>query len=136
MHSQCCFGCNATENPYHIFVDCQRYSEMQRKEAKVIENKVLQRMVESCNHYGIMNTVKSLFSDSSSVWPLHSLVYYLGQIPKLEPLLSVLSMASRVNHTRLIHNIATDMHMAAVCLASRIYRDLQQEMAKRHDERQ
>jgi hypothetical protein len=60
-------------------------------------------------------------------------MFFLGQIPKVEPLLPPLSATSVVARSRLIHNLATDMHLASARLASRIYGDLQKEMAKRHD---
>jgi len=58
----------------------------------------------------------------------------LGQIPnlKIDPLISPLSMNNSVNRSRLVHNIASDLHLSSVRLASRIFGDLQKVMSKRH----
>jgi len=78
-----------------------------------------------------MDTVKFIFANSKNVWLLQSSMYFLGQIPKVEPLLPPLSsMNSLVNCARLIHNVATDMHPASAHPASRIYG----EMVKRCEE--
>jgi len=134
----CRFGCSDTENPHHIFVACGQYLEMQSKELEwlvtSIKNKWDDAQVDPHDQTRIMNTAKFIFPDSKNVWPLQSSMYFLGQIPKLEPLLPPLSMISPINCSRLIHNLATDMHLASACLALRIYGDLQKEMVKRHDE--
>jgi hypothetical protein len=134
----CRFGCPDTENPHHIFVVCGRYSEMQSKELESLVMSIKKKLddaeVDPHDQTHIMDTAKCIFSDSKNVWPLQSSMYFLGQIPKVEPLLPPLSMTSPINHSRLIHNLATDMHLASARLASRIYGDLQKEMTKRRDE--
>ena len=134
----CRFGCPNTENPHHIFVDCHRYSEMRTKALdpliKGVETRLDDAGVNPPDQTRIMNTVKHIFSDSKDVWPLQSSMYYLGQIPKVEPLLSPTSTTSAVNRSRLIHNLATDMHLTSARLASRIYGDMQREMTKKHYE--
>jgi hypothetical protein len=111
---------------------------MQSKELELlvmsIKKKLDEAEIDPLDQTCIMDTVKHIFSDSKDIWPLHSSMYFLDQIPKLEPLLSPLSMTSPVNCSRLIHNLATDLHLASACLALRIYGDLQKEMSKRHDE--
>jgi hypothetical protein len=99
-----------------------------------IKKKLDEAEVDPLDQTCIMDTVKHIFSDLKDIWPLQSSMYFLGQIPKVEPLLSPLSMTSPVNHSRLIHNLATDLHLALAHLTSRIYGDLQKEMSKRHDE--
>ena len=98
-----------------------------------IKKKLDEAEVDLLDQTCIMDTVKHIFSDSKDVWPLQSSMYFLGQIPKVEPLLSPLSMTSPVNRSRLIHNLATDLHLTLAHLASRIYGDLQKEMSKRRD---
>jgi len=106
---------------------------MQSKELELlvacIKKKLYDTEVDLHNKTCIIDTAKFIFSDSKNIWPLQSSMYFLGHIPKLEPLLPPLSMISPIDHSRLIHNMATDMH-----LTSRIYRDLQKEMVKRHNE--
>jgi hypothetical protein len=135
---KCRFGCPHTENPHHIFVICDRYLELRSKELDTLITGVKRRLddakLNSLNQSHIMHTVKHIFSDSKDVWPLQSSMYYLGQIPKIEPLIQPLSMTNAINHSMLIHNITADMHLASTCLASRIYGDVQREMTRRHNE--
>ena len=67
-----------------------------------------------------------------TVWPLHSTNYYLGQIPKIGPLLPSSTVTNSLNQSRLIHNIANDLHLSSVRLASRIFGDLQKDISRWH----
>jgi hypothetical protein len=135
LSRSCRFGCSDTESPHHIFVKCDRYSELRSKELASLMTGIEKRLSEAeiCPIYQepITNTAKSIFSDSDVVWPLRSASFFLGQIPKIDNLLSPLSIPSAVNRSRLIHNIASDMHLSSVRLASRIFGDLQKTMSKR-----
>ena len=132
----CRFGCPATENPHHIFVDCQRYSEMRADALSTLtstaQKKVDEAGIEPHLQTPLLDSVKSLFSDSMEVWPLGSSMYYLGNIPKIEPLISPLSFTSMVDRSRLVHCLANDLHVSSARLTSRIYGDLQKEMTRRH----
>ena len=134
----CCFGCPVTEDPHHIFAICPRYSELRNKELSTLTSSLRTRLDDvsliPSDQLPILQVAKYLFSDSNTVWPLHSTTFYLGQIPKIEPLLPLLSLNNPITRSRLIHNIATDLHLAAIRLTSRIYGDLQKEMTKRHFE--
>jgi len=134
--SSCRFGCPTTESLHHLFVECARYAGLWGKELKGLVEKVEGRFeeanVSNGNSTGVIGTVKSLFQDSSTIWLLQSSTFYLGQIPKLDPLLPLHAMTSRVDCSRLLFNIATDMHISSVHLTSRIYGDVQREMSKRH----
>ena len=134
----CRFGCLVTESPHHIFVVCPHYSETHDNALVSLTSCIQKRLdeaeVDQCHQTPLLNTVKYLFSDSLNVWPLESSVYYLGHIPKLDPLLPPLAMTSFVNRTRLIYNLANDIHLSSTRLASRIYGDLQKEMTRRHVE--
>ena len=137
VSSQACrFGCLATESPHHIFAICGRFSELRNKELASLSLSVKGRLDDAAigppHQSSILQLAKFIFSDSDLVWPLHSTVFFLGQIPKVEPLLSPLSMPNSVNRSRLIHNIATDLHLSSVRLASRIFGDLQKEISRRH----
>jgi hypothetical protein len=133
----CRFGCPDTENPHHLFIVCPRYSEMRLKALESLTMSIKTRLdedeVNTSDQQRVLDTVKYIFSDSENTWPLHSSMYYLGQLPKLEPLLSPLSSSNTVNRARLIRNLAADMHLASARLASRIYGDLQTEMTKRRN---
>ena len=132
----CRFGCLDTENPHHIFAICGRFSQLRDKELASLSLSIKKRLddaaIDPPHQSSILQLAKFIFSDSELIWPLHSTVFFLGQIPKVEPLLSPLSMPNFVNRTRLIHNIATDLHLSSVRLASRIFGDLQKEISKRH----
>jgi hypothetical protein len=132
----CRFGCPDTENPHHIFAICGRFSELRNKELASLCSTVKKRLddadIDPPHQSAVIQLAKFIFSDSDLVWPLHSTVYFLGQIPKVEPLLSPLSLPNSVNRSRLIHNIATDLHLSSVRLASRIFGDLQKEISKRY----
>jgi hypothetical protein len=133
----CRFGCPENENAHHIFAVCQRYSDMRSKELSSMTTSLTKRLDEAAldktDQTPILETAKSLFSDSDTVWPLHSTKFFLGQIPKIEPLIPI-SITNSVNRSRLIHNIASDLHLASIRLASRIFGDLQKEMSKQHAE--
>jgi hypothetical protein len=132
----CRFGCPDSETPHHVFAVCQRFSEWRIKELASLTIAIKKRLddadIERPHQLPILHLAKFIFTDSDTVWPLHSTVFFLGQIPKIEPLLSPLSMSSSVNRSRLIHNIAADLHLSSVRLASRIFGDLQKEISKRH----
>jgi hypothetical protein len=132
----CRFGCLVTENPHHIFVDCCRFSELRTSALVALTSSVQKRLdeaeVDSCYHSSVLHAVKYIFSDSATVWPLNSSCYFLGQIPKIQPLLSPLSITSSVERSRLVHIIANDIHLSSARLASRIYGDYQKEMTHRH----
>ena len=135
LSSLCRFGCPDTENPHHIFAMCDHFSELRSNELIVITSSVKRRLDEASvapiHQTSILDVAKFLFSDSKTIWPLHSTMFYLGQIPKIEPLLPPLSIDNSVNRSRLIHNIANDLHLSAVRLTSRIFGKLQKEITNR-----
>ena len=136
LSQACWFGCPESETPHHIFSVCHRFSVWRLKELEsltiTIQRKLDDADIEACHQSSIIHLAKFIFTDSKSVWPLHSTAFFLGQIPKIEPLLSPLSMTNSVNRSRLIHKIAADLHLSSVRLASRIFGDLQKEISKCH----
>jgi hypothetical protein len=115
---------------------CGRFEEMRSNQLASLTTTITGRLDDAGLVPGdqtrLLHTVKFLFSDSSTVWPLQSSVYFLGQIPKLDNLLPPLPSINHVTRSRLVHNLAADMHLASARLASRIYGDLQKEITKRH----
>jgi hypothetical protein len=136
LSRSCRFGCPDTESPHHIFVVCDRYSELRSKELTTLVNGIGKKLCDAelspADQLPIIDTAKSIFSDSDTVWPLRSAYFFLGQIPKIDTLVSPLSIPNSINRYRLIHNIASDMHLSSVRLTSRIFGDLQKTMSKRH----
>ena len=136
LSQNCRFGCPDTESPHHVFVECPRYSELRSKEIDSLVLSIEKRMLEAKlvpdDQALLLQSAKSLFSDSETVWPLVSATFFLGQIPKINPLIPPYSISNLVNRSRLVHNIASDMHLSSVRLASRIFGDLQKVMSKRY----
>lgn len=136
LSSSCRFGCPDTEGPHHIFVVCDHFADFRSKERATLMTGITKRLddaeISHAFQAPILEAAKFLFSDSDTVWPLRSTAFFLGQIPKVELLISPLSIPNFVNRSRLTHNIAADMHLSSVRLASRIFGDLQKVMSKRH----
>jgi hypothetical protein len=134
--SICRFGCASTENPHHIFSTCVRFSDLRNNELASINTSIKRRLDEADislpDQTLILELAKSLFSDSDTVWPLNSTAFFLGQIPKIGPMLPMSSVPNHVTHSRLAHNISSDLHLSSVRLTSRIFGSLQKEISRRH----
>jgi hypothetical protein len=135
-NGHCRFGCPTIEDMHHLFVECKHY-EVWRQETSVqlrmrTMDKLTEKGLPTHEQEPLLHTAESLFIDSSNVWPLHHSFYYLGHIPKLDPLLSTSSL-SDFSKNRLLYNIASDWHTIAIRLAGRIFGDYQRAMAKRND---
>ena len=132
----CRFGCPETETPHHVFAICDHFSDFRSNELMSLNTSIKNRLdaggLTAVDQAPILNIAKSLFSDSASSWPLHSTFYYVGQIPKIGPLLHSPILNNSVTRSRLIHNIASDLHTSSVRLASRIFGNLQKEISKRY----
>jgi hypothetical protein len=133
---KCRLGCNATESPRHLFIDCQKYQEwrneslrelLTRTELKLDTFEVIGETKEN-----LMNTAKSLFTDSP-VWPLHFSLYYLGQIPSIDKLFTDDFSINSTQKRRLISHLSADWHTSSIRLAGRIFGDFQKRMAVLHD---
>ena len=134
--SICRFSCPDTETPHHIFVVCDRFSHLRQNELTSLTSSLTNRMidanVDTADQTQLLFLANSLFSDSDIFWPLYSSAFFLGQIPKIEPHLPPLSVIGFVHRSRLIQNIASDLHLSSVRLTSRIFGDLQKVMSERH----
>jgi hypothetical protein len=134
-NSGCRYGCPVTEDMYHVFVRCGRFETL-REEAKglimkKIERRVEEYKLEESHVTGLRKAAKLFFCDSDDLWPLHYSVYYLGHVPKLDPLMSRETFKSATTCTRFLHNIHGDFHLAGIRLASCIWGIVQKEMARR-----
>jgi hypothetical protein len=89
--------------------------------------------LEEVQFKSLLKTAKSLFFDCSITWPLYYSFYYLGHIPKLDAHVNPNTFDNRLKCERFIHNISGDWHLSAIRLASRIWRKVQKEMARRRD---
>jgi hypothetical protein len=132
--SGCRYGCMATEDMYHVFVMCGRFSALRGEARELIVRRVEKRIeefkLEESHTVGLLKTAKLFFYDSDIIWPLHYSVYYLGHVPKLDSLVAREAFANTVTCMRFLHNIHGDFHLAGIRLASRIWGAVQKDMAR------
>ena len=130
-------GCNAIEDPHHVFVLCKAFGKLRDNATDELVKKTKRRIettgLEEAQFTSLLNTAKFLFSDCPNTWPLHYSFYYLGHIPKLNALVNQDLFTSRLKLERFLHNVSSDWHMSTIRLASRIWGMVQKEMAKRRD---
>jgi len=133
---KCRLGCDATETPRHLFVNCIKYQEWRDESLKEVldrtELKLATFEIVGDTKENIMAAAKSLFIDSS-IWPLHFSLYYLGQLPNLNILFSENSNINPVQKRRLVSHLAVDWHTSSIRLAGRIFGDFQKRMAVLND---
>jgi hypothetical protein len=134
---RCRMGCNAIEDPHHVFVLCKAFKKLRedaRKEmVKKTKRKIKALGLAEAQFTSLLQTAKSLFSDCPNTWPLHYSFYYLGHVPKLDDHVDRKLFANRIKRDRFLHNISGDWHMTSIRLASRIWGKVQRELAKRRD---
>lgn len=133
---KCRLGCDATESPRHLFVNCPKYQEWRDESLKEVLAKT-QLKISTFEIVGetkenIIAAAKSLFTDST-IWPLHFSLYYLGQIPSVNKLFSVNSNINFIQKRRIISHLAADWHISSIRLAGRIFGDFQKRMAVLND---
>ena len=135
--TRCRMGCNAIEDPHHVFVLCEAFEKLRDNASEELVKKTIRRIeatgLEEARFANLLKTAKLLFSDCPNTWPLHYSFYYLGHIPKLNAIVNQELFTSRLKFERFLHNVSCDWHMSAIRLASRIWGIVQKEMAKRRD---
>ena len=86
--SRCRYGCEMMESMYHVFIVCEKFRVLREEVRCPILRKVEKRFnkfnVEE-SHVSALQEVANFFFCDSDIWPLQNLVYYLGQVPKLDP---------------------------------------------------
>ena len=135
--NRCRMGCNATEDPHHVFVLCKAFSKLREDACREMVDKTKRKIqetgLEEAQFTSLLRTAKFLFTDCPITWPLHHSFYYLGHIPKLDTLINSSIFTSRLKCERFTHNIYGDWHMTSIRLASRIWGKVQKEMARRRE---
>lgn len=130
---RCRLGCDRIETMRHLFVHCQQYEDWHRNAGKEVvektELKLTTMKIEGVVRDNLLNTAKFLFTDNPSVWPLHHTLFYLGQIPDLDPLIPAETGISEMEAKRLKYHLSSDWHTSSVRLAGRIFGDFQRRMA-------
>ncbi|KAJ7364278.1 hypothetical protein DFH08DRAFT_949882 [Mycena albidolilacea] len=92
-------------------------------------DKLAEKGIEEISRNNLLATVKSLFTNNASVWPLQYSAYFLGHIPKFDhKILSVKDPDNNMADKHLAHHLAADWHLASIRLAGRIWGDWQQAM--------
>jgi hypothetical protein len=133
---KCRLGCDATETPRHLFVNCMKYQEWRDESLKEVLEKTELKLVtfETVGETkeNIMVAAKSLFIDSL-IWPLHFSLYYLGQLPNLNKLFPENSNINPIQKRRIISHLAAEWHTSSIRLAGRIFGDFQKRMAILND---
>ena len=89
--TRCQMGCNATEDPHHVFVVCKAFNKLREDACQDMVDKTKQKIqaigLEEAQFTNLLQTAKFLFSECHITWPLHHSFYYLGHIPKLDALI-------------------------------------------------
>ena len=133
---KCRVGCDATESPRHLFVNCPKYQQWRDE----VSQEVIAKTELKINTIGITGqtkenfiaAAKSLFTDSM-IWPLHFSLYYLGQLPNIDNLFHKDPDIGFIQKRRLTSNVAADWHTSSIRLAGRIFGDFQKRMAFLND---
>ena len=86
-------GCDEVEDMHHVFVYCKVYREWREEpEASVVEwtkKRLATLEVEEIVVNNLLKSAKLIFTDDPSVWPLQKTLFYLGQLLKADPLISL-----------------------------------------------
>ena len=135
----CRLGCNATEDPHHIFVECEVFEAWRREAGSQLHDAISVRMVKrGISEETLANTLekaKCFFEDRKDIWPLGNSQFYLGHVPKIEEMLPAMIDENKILREKTIHGIYCDWHNASVRLASRIYGEFQRRIMRRWEEK-
>lgn len=102
---------------------------MRRELSERMELKLLNMRIEEAVKTGLLKATKCLFTDDAIIWPLHRSLYYLGQIPNLDALISREAGMGEIEKRRLRSHISSDWHTSSIQLARQIFGDYQRRMA-------
>ena len=136
-YGRCRFGCEDVEDVHHIFFHCDRF-EKWRNEAKEsilgdTRGAIERTGIEEACMGSFLRKAKSFFIDCPNTWPLNRTAFYLGHVPKLDGIETTHQFESRLAKERFLHAIHVVWHTAGIRLASRIWGEVQREMARRKD---
>jgi hypothetical protein len=138
-NNRCRLGCDDVEDMHHIFVNCRIYESWREETRMSVMNWTKEKLdavdIEEVVKDNLLNTAKSLFIDDPRVGPLQKTLFYLGQILKIGPILSLNSVElGEVFRRRLKSHIVSEWHTSCIRLAGRIFGDFQKRMAILNDE--
>jgi hypothetical protein len=112
----CRFGCQALEDPHHIFVLCPHFTPLRTLRASELHSSV-DRILEtssvlSADRLFILDRVDGLFLDSNA-WPAGRSLFYLGLLPVFFP--------RSLHHPRIHTRLAHECHTFSIRLAAQIW---------------
>ncbi|KAF9058034.1 hypothetical protein BJ165DRAFT_1425238 [Panaeolus papilionaceus] len=126
---------NYTETPRHIFVICSKYetwrTDATNEVVKQTKLKAETMEIPEILAQNLIHAAESLFRDNELIWPLHVSLYYLGQIPNIDSLLTgdESEPLTHMKKLRIKAHISSDWHTSAIRLTGRIFGDFQKRMA-------
>lgn len=137
-NDRCRLGCDDIEDMHHVFVYCRIYEEWRIETGMSLVEWTTEKLntmeVEGVVRDNLLKTVKSLFIDDPLVWPLQKTLFYLGQLPKIDPLINSESGEhGEIFRRRLKSHIVNGWHTSCIRLAGRIFGDFQRRMAVLND---
>lgn len=128
----CSLGCDKMGDMHHLFVHCKQYEQWRedarRELSERMELKLLNMRIEEAVKTGLLEATKCLFTNDAIIWPLHRSLYYLGQIPNLDALISREAGMGEIEKRRLRSHISSDWHTLSIRLAGQIFGDYQRRM--------
>lgn len=119
----CRFGCARIEYDHHIFVTCPHTETYRASTIQALardSGEIILRLPKPLRLHP--TTVAScLFRDGGDIWPLIYSQYYLGHIPKIDPLICHHPELSVLERERVICGLHNVWHAAAIRCAGRIW---------------
>ncbi|KAF8163596.1 hypothetical protein B0H34DRAFT_639066, partial [Crassisporium funariophilum] len=132
----CRLGCNETESPRHLFVECKQYQQWRIDATQEVLEKTELKTdtigIAGIAKENLLTAAKSLFKDDPTVWPLQHSHYFLGQIPNIKNLINDNSI-STIQKQCIKSHISSDWHTTSIQLVGRIFGDFQKRMAVLND---
>jgi hypothetical protein len=141
VDDRCTFGCRARETDHHIFIVCPRYKRFRSEaKAKLVETCQSDKWTGANARKELRSLAEILFVDNDR-WPAGQSQYFLGHIPVIK-MKSLQEDFRREpvdpgnNATTTAQKIHSELHIAAIRLAGRIYGDYARNTAKEKDTRE
>ena len=135
---RCRLGCDEVEDMHHVFVYCSVYRGWRIEAGSSVVEWTKEKLdtmeIEGVVRDNLLEAAKSLFIDDPLVWPLQKTLFYLGQLPKIDPLINSGSVdLGEIRRRRLKSHIVNGWHTSCIRLAGRIFGDFQRRMAVLND---
>ena len=135
---RCRLGCGEVEDMHHLFVYCSVYEKWRLETGMSVVEWTREKLdtmgIEGVVRNNLLATAKSLLVNDPLVWPLQKTLFYLGQLPKIDPLINSDSAElEEIRRRQLRSHIVNGWHTSCIRLAGRIFGDFQRRMAVLND---